>query len=63
VRNEVYEKALPLFELAARVQPSEPKWGLMAASCLRRIGAYPQALARYGQKPAQRTGRQGVIGV
>ncbi|KAF8060003.1 Ift88 [Scenedesmus sp. PABB004] len=47
VRGEVYERAVPLFELAAAIQPQEAKWGLMAASCYRRIGAYGQALARY----------------
>lgn len=46
VRNEVYEKALPLFDLAARVAPHEAKWSLMAASCARRIGDYGQAVAR-----------------
>eukprot|EP00200_Dunaliella_tertiolecta_P002646 CAMPEP_0202352668 /NCGR_PEP_ID=MMETSP1126-20121109/8762_1 /ASSEMBLY_ACC=CAM_ASM_000457 /TAXON_ID=3047 /ORGANISM="Dunaliella tertiolecta, Strain CCMP1320" /LENGTH=799 /DNA_ID=CAMNT_0048944913 /DNA_START=62 /DNA_END=2461 /DNA_ORIENTATION=+ len=47
VRNEVYEKAMPYFDLASKIQPQEVKWGLMVASCLRRVGAYPQALARY----------------
>lgn len=42
VKNEVYEKAVPYFELAARVQPSEVKWSLMVASCYRRIEAYSQ---------------------
>jgi intraflagellar transport protein 88 len=45
VKNEVYEKAMPYFDLAARIQPTEVKWQLMVASCFRRIGAYPQALA------------------
>ncbi|GAQ81294.1 hypothetical protein KFL_000760230 [Klebsormidium nitens] len=47
VKNEVYEKAMPFFDLAAKIQPSEVKWQLMVASCYRRIGAYPQALATY----------------
>ncbi|KAF5826309.1 hypothetical protein DUNSADRAFT_3650, partial [Dunaliella salina] len=47
VRNEVYEKAMPYFDLASKIQPQEVKWGLMVASCLRRVGLYPQALARY----------------
>uniref|UniRef100_A0A7S0WZJ3 Uncharacterized protein n=1 Tax=Chlamydomonas leiostraca TaxID=1034604 RepID=A0A7S0WZJ3_9CHLO len=47
VKNEVYEKAMPFFDLASKIQPQEAKWSLMVASCLRRIGAYPQALARY----------------
>lgn len=46
VQTQVYEHAAPYFELAATIQPQEPKWGLMAASCCRRIGAYPQALQR-----------------
>lgn len=47
VKNEVYEKAMPYFDLASKIQPSEVKWALMVASCYRRIGAYPQALAKY----------------
>lgn len=47
VKNEVYEKAMPYFDLASKVQPSEVKWALMVASCFRRIGAFPQALAKY----------------
>lgn len=47
VKNEVYEKAMPYFDLAARIQPQEVKWSLMVASCFRRIGNYPMALARY----------------
>lgn len=42
VKNEMYEAAAPFFELASRLQPREPKWQLMVASCHRRIGAYPQ---------------------
>jgi hypothetical protein len=38
VRGEMYERAVPFFDLAARVQPQEPKWALMVASCYRRIG-------------------------
>ena len=44
---QVYERALPYFELAAAIQPQEVKWSLMVASCYRRIGAYEQALRRY----------------
>ena len=47
VKNEVYEKAIPYFDLASRIQPQEVKWALMVASCYRRIGALPQALAKY----------------
>jgi intraflagellar transport protein 88 len=42
----VYEKAIPYFELAASIQPGEAKWGLMVASCHRRIGAAGAALAQ-----------------
>jgi tetratricopeptide (TPR) repeat protein len=47
VRHEAYEAAAPCFELAALVQPREPKWALMAASCYRRAGALAAALERY----------------
>ena len=46
VKNEVYEKAIPYFDLASRIQPQEVKWALMVASCYRRIGALPQALSK-----------------
>jgi len=48
VKNEVYEKAVPYFDLASRIQPQEVKWGLMVASCYRRIGSYPQVRAQHG---------------
>lgn len=47
VGNEVYEKALPFFDLASRIQPSEHKWALMVASCYRRIHNIPAALHKY----------------
>mmetsp|Transcript_14856 Transcript_14856/g.26287 ORF Transcript_14856/g.26287 Transcript_14856/m.26287 type:complete len:772 (-) Transcript_14856:118-2433(-) len=47
VKNEVYEKAMPYFDLASKIQPQEVKWQLMVASCYRRVGAFPQALAKY----------------
>lgn len=47
VKSEVYEEAMPYFDLAARIQPAEVKWQLMVASCLRRVGRYPEALERY----------------
>lgn len=47
VRSEMYEKAMPYFQLASRVQPREPKWRLMAASCMRRTGNYQGALDEY----------------
>jgi intraflagellar transport protein 88 len=43
---QVYERALPYFELAAAIQPQEVKWSLMVASCHRRIGAFDQARER-----------------
>lgn len=42
VRNEVYEKALPYFDLASKIQPQEVKWSLMVASCYRRVMQLPQ---------------------
>ena len=47
VKSEVYEEAMPYFDLAARIQPAEVKWQLMVASCLRRVGRYPEALEKY----------------
>jgi len=47
VKSELYEKAMPYFDLASKIQPHEVKWQLMVASCYRRIGAYPLALAKY----------------
>eukprot|EP00002_Diphylleia_rotans_P013538 TRINITY_DN2644_c0_g3_i2.p1 TRINITY_DN2644_c0_g3~~TRINITY_DN2644_c0_g3_i2.p1 ORF type:complete len:700 (+),score=174.56 TRINITY_DN2644_c0_g3_i2:744-2843(+) len=49
VKNEVYEKAIHYFEQAALVQPSDPRWRLMVASCYRRMGSYQQALETYQQ--------------
>lgn len=49
---QVYERALPYFELAAAIQPKEVKWSLMVASCYRRIGAYEQALRRWVRQQA-----------
>lgn len=40
VRNEMYEKAVPYFQLAALVQAGEAKWALMVASCYRRTGDF-----------------------
>lgn len=53
VRGEMYERAVPFFDLAARVQPQEPKWALMVASCYRRIG---------GQRGWWLAGRPGEAG-
>eukprot|EP00899_Mesostigma_viride_P015499 jgi/Mesvir1/23950/Mv10720-RA.2 len=46
VKSEVYEKAMPFFDLASKIQPNEVKWQLMVASCFRRVGALPMALAK-----------------
>lgn len=42
VKSEVWEKAIPYFDLASKIQPTESKWCLMVASCFRRIQALPQ---------------------
>lgn len=47
VKAELYEDAIQYFERAAEIEPGEVKWQLMVASCYRRMGAYPQALALY----------------
>ena len=41
------EKAVGYFERAALMQPQEPKWQLMVASCYRRSGNYHRALETY----------------
>ena len=46
-KSEMYEKAVPYFELATNIKPLEVKWKLMVASCYRRIGAFPLALRKY----------------
>jgi hypothetical protein len=43
----VSEKAVGYFERAALMQPQEPKWQLMVASCYRRSGNYHRALETY----------------
>mmetsp|Transcript_13666 Transcript_13666/g.36798 ORF Transcript_13666/g.36798 Transcript_13666/m.36798 type:complete len:844 (-) Transcript_13666:172-2703(-) len=47
VKQEMYEAAIPFFGRASQIEPCEVKWRLMVASCYRRMGAYPQALALY----------------
>ena len=54
--SEVYEKAMPFFDLASKIQPGEVKWQLMVASCYRRIGAYNEALAKVGRCSCSFTG-------
>lgn len=40
--QQMYEAAVPFFELAAQVQPQQVKWHLMVASCFRRTGNQQQ---------------------
>ena len=47
VASELFEKAVAMFDRAAAIQTHEPKWAVLAASCLRRTGAAPQAFARF----------------
>jgi intraflagellar transport protein 88 len=47
IENSVYEQAIQYFERAILIQPNEPNWYLMIASCLRRAGSYQQALSVY----------------
>lgn len=49
VKQEMYEQAIPYFSRAAEVEPMEAKWKLMVASCHRRLGNSPTALALYEQ--------------
>lgn len=41
------ERALPFFDLAARLRPNEVKWALVAANCHRRVKNLPEALERF----------------
>ncbi|KAH7352170.1 hypothetical protein KP509_19G033100 [Ceratopteris richardii] len=47
VQHELYEKAIPIFKLASKIQPQEVKWQLMIASCYRKIGSYSEAIAKH----------------
>ena len=47
VKNDQYDKACHFFQRAANIQKKEVKWGLMVASCYRRMGALNQALNLY----------------
>eukprot|EP00761_Pharyngomonas_kirbyi_P013291 gb/GECH01013318.1/.p1 GENE.gb/GECH01013318.1/~~gb/GECH01013318.1/.p1 ORF type:complete len:738 (+),score=195.78 gb/GECH01013318.1/:1-2214(+) len=49
VNNEIYEQALVYFERASHIQPNEPKWQLLMASCHRKTGNYQQAKELYEQ--------------
>lgn len=47
VRQQDYAGAERFFEAAAHAEPGEPKWALMAAGCLRRLGRAEEAVQRY----------------
>nr|AFN42835.1 intraflagellar transport protein 88-like protein [Marsilea vestita] len=47
VEHELHEKAIPIFDLASRIQPNEVKWQLLVAYCYRRIGSYSAAIAKH----------------
>lgn len=47
VNAEKYETAAGFFQQAALMQPSDPKWALMVASCHRRGQNYELALEMY----------------
>ena len=47
VECELYEQAIQYFERAVLIQPNQPKWRLMIASCHRRSGNYQTALEFY----------------
>ncbi|XP_065350191.1 intraflagellar transport protein 88 homolog isoform X2 [Cloeon dipterum] len=44
---QVPEKAVQHYERAALAQPTEPRWPLLIASCLRRSGNHQEALRHY----------------
>lgn len=47
VNEEKYDKAAGFFQQAALIQPSDPKWALMVASCHRRAHNHELALKIY----------------
>jgi intraflagellar transport protein 88 len=49
VNEESYETAATYFSVAARMQPNEPKWQLMVASCHRRAQKLEKAFDLYEQ--------------
>jgi intraflagellar transport protein 88 len=49
VNEESYETAASYFSAAARMQPNEPKWQLMVASCHRRAQKLEKAFNLYEQ--------------
>ncbi|EFN77453.1 Intraflagellar transport protein 88-like protein [Harpegnathos saltator] len=47
ISMQVAEKALTYFEKAVELAPDEPRWRLLVAACLRRIGQFHKALTEY----------------
>ncbi|XP_033336252.2 intraflagellar transport protein 88-like protein nompB [Megalopta genalis] len=47
VTMQVAEKALTYFKKAVELAPSEPRWRLLVAACLRRTGQFHKALLEY----------------
>ncbi|XP_023318131.1 intraflagellar transport protein 88 homolog [Trichogramma pretiosum] len=47
ISMQVAEKALVYFQEAVELAPTEPRWRLLVAACLRRIGEFHKALAEY----------------
>ncbi|XP_055015680.1 LOW QUALITY PROTEIN: intraflagellar transport protein 88 homolog [Boleophthalmus pectinirostris] len=47
IETHFFEKAIPYFERAMLIQPTEVKWQLMVASCFRRSGNYQKSLETY----------------
>ena len=46
-KQDMFEKAILFFERASQIQPKEVKWGLMIASCYRRMNLFNEALKVY----------------
>ncbi|KOB79487.1 putative tetratricopeptide repeat protein 10, tpr10 [Operophtera brumata] len=47
------EAALQYYRRAARVQPTNPQWGLLMGGCLRASGRYQEALTLYKKMNAR----------
>ncbi|XP_075967580.1 intraflagellar transport protein 88 homolog isoform X3 [Anarhichas minor] len=47
IETKFCEKAIPYFERATLIQPTQVKWQLMVASCYRKSGNYQKALETY----------------
>lgn len=44
---QIAEKALVYFKKAVELAPDEPRWRLLVAACLRRIGQFHKAVLEY----------------